>query len=168
MEYNLQKTLNSDYCDFDASNAIDFEIEQYDDITPGIGQIVQIDNIIVPIYHTSDLTIIVKDDSSEQLGAGVDVENVSNTVNKDNEATKDNERIIENSENEQNSKKRKVMDDGIHNSFLHPKMFKTKTLSIPQLENSIEIPKNDTKFTKKKETETREGKKSLKHKFNIY
>ena len=41
------------------------------------------------------------------------------------------------------------MDDGIHNSFLHPKMFKTKTLSIPQLENSIEIPKNDTKFTKK-------------------
>ena len=41
----------------DYSRVNGVEIEQYDEITPGIGQIIQIDNIIVPIYHTSDLTI---------------------------------------------------------------------------------------------------------------
>ena len=49
MEYNLQKTLNSDYFDYD-SNVTDFEIEQYDEITPGIGQIIQIDNPIFTMY----------------------------------------------------------------------------------------------------------------------
>ena len=172
MEYNLQKTLHSDYFDFDSSNAIDFEIEQYDEITPGIGQILQIDNIIVPIYHTSDLTTIVKDDSSEQLGAGGDISHLSTTENKDNESTQDNESttdnetIIENSGNEQNSKKRKIIDDGIHSSFLHPKMFKTKTLSLPGTSN--ENQKNETKLTKKNETQVQQSKKSLKHKFNVY
>ena len=156
MEYNLQKTLNSDYFDFDSSNAVDFEIEQYDEITPGIGQIVQIDNIIVPIYHTSDLTTIIKDDSSEQLGAGVDVDS---TVAGDNELPTNNETIIENSDNElnTNNKKRKVVDDGIHSSFLHPKMFKTKTLSFAA--NDGENLKTDSMLPKKKKQTLKMGKK---------
>ena len=164
MEYNLQKTLNSDDFDYDSTHAIDFEIEQYDEITPGIGQIVQIDNIIVPIYHTSDLTTIVKDDNSEQLGAGIN----DNAMTENNESTEtENEVIMDNntskeSENGENGKKRKIMDDGIHSSFLHPKMFKTKTLSL-NVESSNENHKN----VKKKEV-LKEGKKSLKHKFNIY
>ena len=63
-------------------------------------------------------------------------------------------------------KKRKIIDDGIHSSFLHPKMFKTKTLSLPGTSN--ENKKNETKLTKKNETQVQQSKKSLKHKFNVY
>ena len=168
MEYNLQKTLNSDYFDYD-SNVTDFEIEQYDEITPGIGQIIQIDNIIVPIYHTSDLTTIIKDDSSEQLGAGVDTSNEIDNESLDTESPtlksmlSESEKTLDDkeSESEQNTKKRKIIDEGIHSSFLHPKMFKTKTLVL----NSKPEDKNDTN---KKKSDQKDGKKSLKHKFNIY
>ena len=73
MEYNLQKTLNNE-SDYESNHLIDFNIERFEDETPGIGQIVPYDNFIVPLHHNSDLTTIFKESITEQLGGGQEIE----------------------------------------------------------------------------------------------
>jgi hypothetical protein len=165
MEYNLQKTLGTEI-DFEM-NIFDGESEVYDDIIPGIGSIVAMNDIIVPLYHNSNFTTIVKEDDSEQLGGGQN-EKTDNDNDNQVQSIDESVNIIENKDI---SKKRKEgeIDEGIHESFLHPKMFKTHSISLNggiEKNNKIEKMKSERKAVGPK---TPVSKKSVqKHKFNVY
>lgn len=58
---------------------------------------------------------------------------------------------------EYNSKKRKILGDGVFQSFMHPKKFKTGKIEL----------KSDSEPQEKKETKTSTLSKVSKHKFNI-
>ena len=159
MEYNLQKTLDTTEFDFD------FESQIFDDEIPGIGQVVPFDNVIVPLYHNADLTTIIKGDNSEQLGSG----NVKETSEIDEGGQKSDNEVLPdeqlNTDVETNTTseietgtKRKQLDNSIYESFMHPKMFKTKTVEFtPQVSQVLTKTNNDLK----------ENSKKLKHKFKI-
>ena len=170
MEFNLQKTLN-DNGDFDSYNGDDYSVDILDAVTPGIGQIVPDDTFIVPLYNNSDLTTIMKTDNenSDQIGGGSDEispdsQDVSESLNKNDEKINENastSKINVEFENDSNlERKRKQMDPEIYQSFMHPKMFKTNTLTFDATE------KKDLK--KVGEKKKLFGGKSTKHKFNIY
>ena len=146
----MQKTLNNDDTDFEF-NGDDFGVELFEEGTPGIGYIVPDDNIIVPLYNNSDLTTIMKEDNAEQLGSGLKEEepkdqNESNTnVETKEKAESENTNISKDLNTDMKTgTKRKEMDDSIHESFMHPKLYKTKTYI---LENE------NTKTNTKKESE---------------
>ena len=122
MEYNLQKTLNNE-SDYESNHLIDFNIERFEDETPGIGQIVPYDNFIVPLHHNSDLTTIFKESITEQLGGGQEIE--QEKIVPSDENIEMNEVTPAKSENESDkneSTKQKNMDSAIFESFMHPKM----------------------------------------------
>ena len=122
MEYNLQKTLNNE-SDYESNHLIDFNIERFEDETPGIGQIVPYDNFIVPLHHNSDLTTIFKESITEQLGGGQEIEQEKIVPSDENiEMNEETPAKSENESDKNESTKRKNMDSAIFESFMHPKM----------------------------------------------
>ena len=159
MEYNLQKTLNNE-SDYESNHLIDFNIERFEDETPGIGQIVPYDNFIVPLHHNSDLTTIFKESITEQLGGGQEIEQEKIVPSDENiEMNEETPAKSENESDKNESTKRKNMDSAIFESFMHPKMFKTKVVSL----DSKALSKN----TEKKIESQPKDKKGPKHKFKI-
>ena len=136
MEYNLQKTLSNE-TDYESHYPIDFNTECFEDLTPGIGQIVPYDNFIVPLHNNSDLTTIFKEPIVEQLGGGQEIEDKDETSGIDAEINSENNEIQDKTNDKSVEKvqniegvKRKNMDSAIFDSFMHPKMFKTKFVSL--------------------------------------
>ena len=163
MEYNLQKTLN-DNSDFDSYNGDDFSTDLFDSVTPGIGQIVPDDDFIVPLYNNSDFTTIMKEDNLdtlEQIGGGQD-EDLEQQENDQSSEAITQTNLTDSSELE---RKRKQMDPEIYESFMHPKLFKTNTLSF---DSHKKEKKKDLKTEKEKEKIKQIGGKASKHKFNVY
>ena len=165
MEYNLQKTLNNE-ADYESNHLIDFNIERFEDETPGIGQIVPYDNFIVPLHHNSDLTTIFKESITEQLGGGQEIDEKEETTPLDNndKTFEIQEENVEKSgsnnlKKNESTTKRKNMDPAIFDSFMHPKMFKTKLVSLDS--------NSQSKNTVKK-NESSVEKKLPKHKFKIF
>ena len=160
----MQKTLNNE-SDYESNHLIDFNIERFEDETPGIGQIVPYDNFIVPLHNNSDLTTIFKESITEQLGGGQEIEEKDmNSTDEIDQSNEMNKVPTEKSDNDINKKnettKRKNMDSAIFESFMHPKMFKTKLVKL----DSKSLTKNTAKKT---ESEPQEKKVSQKHKFKI-
>ena len=162
MEYNLQKTLSNE-SDYEFHYPIDFNTESFEDLAPGIGQIVPYDNFIVPLHNNSDLTTIFKEPTIEQLGGGQEIDKNDETYENTNEVQEEtNEKSNENIKNFEPTK-RKNMDSAIFESFMHPKMFKTKLVSLEKnvtTKNTVKKPSEETKPPEKT--------KSQKHKFKIY
>ena len=105
MEYNLQKTLNNE-SDYESNHLIDFNIERFEDETPGIGQIVPYDNFIVPLHNNSDLTTIFKESITEQLGGGQKIEEKDmNSTDEIDQSNEMNKVPTEKSDNDINKKK---------------------------------------------------------------
>ena len=153
MEYNLEKTLDFDI-NYESPN--DFNIDLFEDFMPGIGQIVPFDNIIVPLYNHSDLTTIIKENNLEveQSGGGLE---------SDDELNQNSEDQLNEVNTNENPNKRKIIDEAIQNSFMHPKMFKTKIITLDTA--SIEKPKKNVSQQLSVESPKMSFKK---HKFKIY
>ena len=172
MEYNLQKTLSNE-TDYESHYPIDFNTECFEDLTPGIGQIVPYDNFIVPLHNNSDLTTIFKEPIVEQLGGGQEIEDKDETSGIDAEINSENNEIQDKTNDKSVEKvqniegvKRKNMDSAIFDSFMHPKMFKTKFVSLDK--NVVNTSSKNTVKKNNEQTEPPEKKKSQKHKFKIY
>jgi hypothetical protein len=71
-----------------------------------------------------------------------------------------NSEVMSNPE-EYNSKKRKILGDGIFESFMHPKKFKTGKIEFKS------EPKSEPKGKKESTSKTLSDSKLSKHKFNI-
>ena len=159
MEYNLQKTIepnllmhsmpNSTYPSLSAYPATDY-------VNPGIGQISKLYSFIVPLHNHQfqhEIRKSSKEDdlteSNEQLGAG----------EKDSEV-----KILD----KLNEKKRKLLGDGVYDSFMHPKAFQTKKvfLNADQVggESKHKHEKNSNIVTEKESTQN----KKVNHKFQFY
>ena len=168
MEYNLQKTL-IDSTDFDSYNGDEYSVDIFDSITPGIGQIVPDDNFIVPLYHNSDLTTIMKEDNLDTIqigGGGPDVELTekdSEIENHTDETPSTSKSNLETPLLATQERKRKQMDPEIYDSFMHPKIFKTNTLTFESKSSEFFFLK-----TRRQRQKKQFGGKVSKHKFNIY
>jgi hypothetical protein len=165
MEYNLQKTIeqnlfcrtfpNTSYPSLTPYPAIDY-------VNPGCGGINKLYSFYVPLFsqHVSSYQIKKQSDinsleiEKEQLGEG----------NNDEEST---------NEDVSNAKKRKLVGESIYDSFMHPKVFKTKKLYLSGNEKS-QIEEKEKQSPKSKEQNTLKGdgkkskKTSHKHKFQFY
>jgi hypothetical protein len=155
MEYSLQKNLESNimfaslnntsmHPHFSAMPAKDF-------CTPGVGKLAtNLYAFYVPIFGRSSPYEIKKIAANpDQVGSG----NVSNVniepQNQDQESVS-------------NQNKRKL-DDGVAESFLHPKMIKTKTIILKPVPKAPKVQKDD------KLTTGGLGKvKSSNHKFQFF
>jgi hypothetical protein len=129
MEYNLQKSLESNFI----FSSLLSSSHQYprlsaqpskDFVTPGVGKLANLYSLYVPLYGSSppyEIKKVTESADSAQIGAG----NVTNEPI--------NEPIINEPDFSQisplKSSKRKL-DDGIAESFLHPKIIKTKTIRL--------------------------------------
>jgi hypothetical protein len=67
---------------------------------------------------------------------------------------------MSNNPEEDNSKKRKLLGDGVFESFMHPKQFKTGKIVLNS--ETKKEPKQKESFSK-----TLTAKKQTKHKFNV-
>jgi hypothetical protein len=150
MEYNLQKTIETGMFGHRIPNSTYPRLTEYpaiDYVNPGLGQVSRLFSFYVPLYAESSSHQIKKTNNKEteeieQQGMG-DVEEIQKTVNEDD--------IVS------NNKKRKLMDNGVYDSFMNPS-FKTKKVF---LKNEPQKP-----YTEKKEV--LKTKKSMQHKFQFY
>ena len=138
MEYNLIKTLETNFGYVAEEHLIMTPFPADLSIVPGIGQIVNNLSIVIPLHNTHDLTTLSKKSEFEtteniQEGGGNNSESVNATEN----AT---ERNTSNEESESipfNEAKRKAMDETIYKSFMHPKMFKTSSLNLDKTPTNV-------------------------------
>jgi hypothetical protein len=168
MKFNLYQTIDN----FDIVDET-FEI---DNSLPGIGQLVQDTSFVVPLHNFSNLTTLEKklNLDSEQTGAGLDNQETNldtgkDTIDNETETNKDYTKK-EKAPLEFNEQKRKHMDEGVYESFLNSKMFKTNSIKLsPKAEKSKQqnVSGTGTSSNTKKITENIE-KKSVKHKFNVF
>lgn len=121
MEYNLQKTLNAQ------SNSFSLHLTGFpsnDLVTPGFGQLVNHFSMYVPLNASPSIHTVVKEkEEILQEGRGAD------------SAKNDEKKILD----ELNSKKRKLLEDPIYESFIHPKVIKTESIRIEKKVNYLHI-----------------------------
>jgi hypothetical protein len=170
MEFNLFKTLTN----FDISKEESFSM---DNGLPGIGQLVQDYSFIVPLHSHSDLTTMEKksnlDVDNDQTGAGQD-ESESNETTITDSIDKNGLNSKEKEPLEFNERKRKNMDEGVYQSFLNSKMFKTNSVKVFPKGGGLKHEKSETSTKIDKEVEKvpnkieKEKKQIVKHKFNVY
>jgi hypothetical protein len=163
MEYNLIKTIKSNYGYIAEEHIVMTPFPADLNIVPGIGQIVNNLSIVIPLHNKHDFTNISKKsefevNESDQLGAGNETENLNEPqTNSSNENT-ETEAIPF------NELKRKSMDETVYQSFMHPKMFKTNSLNLDNVKTPTTVSANQT-TTKSNQTKNYQPK--MKHKFNI-
>lgn len=129
-----------------------------DYVNPGIGFVTKIFDFYVPLYSQNysyaiekkdnDGDEIINDiiDAEKQAGKG-EPENIAEAIDESNNVERDQNESVQSS-----NKNKKRLDDGIFESFMHPKI---KTAKIEfNSEKKISKIKNN-------------GNKSVKHKFNI-
>jgi hypothetical protein len=147
MEYNLQKSINPSLNDLLLPAHVKTPLTAFpakDYVTPGIGQITSLYSFIVPLYSEISPYNIKKQVEviqGDQIGSGIDPSTTdpsTSTSSSDppliNEAQKNDETKLY---LEGNDRKRKLLDDGIEQSFLHPKVFKTKTVNLEQKSQAV-------------------------------
>jgi tRNA U38,U39,U40 pseudouridine synthase TruA len=160
MEYNLLKTIepsfmasmmpSSTHPILTNSPAIDF-------VNPGFSHISRLYSFYVPLHNDSNIYKIQKqaDNESEieQTGSGNQISETAKNV-PDNEIQFD-----DNNPEKFNEKKRKLLGEKVFDSFMHPKKFKTKTISLEK-----KMPKTTEKQMQKLEKK----KKNVAHRFEFY
>jgi hypothetical protein len=107
-----------------------------DYVNPGVGQISRIYSLFVPIHSNSSPHLIEKvNDVTDQEGEGE-----GNVMDEDEGELiphKESESDLEmNEEFNQNEKKRKNIDNGVIESFLHPKRIKIGEIIMPKKEKN--------------------------------
>ena len=159
MEYNLLKTIESNIGQFVPNESYP-RLSAYpanDFVNPGLGQICRLHEFYVPLYAQPNLHAKQKKEPLENLeGSGIE-ENKAETESV-NEI--ENENITDQMKQdpiEFNLEKRKRLGSAIHESFLHPKLIKTDTLSLKKSKSE--------KLTKPKATIS--PKEPIKHKFKF-
>ncbi len=125
-----------------------------DYINPGVGQIAQIYSLFVPVHSNNAPHLIEKvNDVLMQEGEGEeqndDIKSTSGTF----ETSQDTDMAIP----EDSERKRKNMDDGVNDSFLHPKKIKIGEILLPK--------KEPQKLLKKEMNSKKESK--ITHKFKL-
>jgi hypothetical protein len=162
MEYNLLKTIepnfmasmmmpNSSYPNLTNFPAIDF-------VNPGVGQITQMYSFYVPLFNDANIHKIQKQDENEleQIGLGKDITEPQNNE------TSDDIQIDNDDPLKFNERKRKLLGEGVFDSFMHPK-FKTKTISLEKKSSRKEEKPKD-----KIQTKAEKRKKNVSHHFEFY
>ena len=159
MEYNLQKKIepnllpqmpNSTYPVLTSYPAFDY-------INPGLGQISRLYSFYVPLFNDSNVHKIEKEingNESNQSGAGKnEIETTQIGTGKNDETSEiqlKNDDLIEDPE-KFNERKRKILGDGLFDSFLHPKTpFKIKKISLEKPKKKVE--KNEKTQNQKKKS----------------
>ena len=172
MEYNLLKTFETNF-GYSGEN----DIFSDDLVLPGIGQVLNFNSLIVPLHNAEGLTAITKQSDFEidQLGAGIEAGSNEEENDNDIDASLENsangiqtKTQVEDSDLLLNERKRKQLDSSIYQSFMHPKMFKTKKINVDK--TSIKIPKEIKSEQKKIVANPINGGsvKKVKHKFTLY
>jgi len=150
MEYNLLKQIepnfltpmaNSTYPTLSAYPAIDY-------VNPGLGQISRLYSFYVPLFNNDSTYKIEKTTGSkvsEQLGSGVTTET---------DETPSIDPITF------NNRKRKLLGDGVFDSFMHPHFVKTKKISLEKTEKKPKQVPQKTENEKKPKAEM--------HQFKFY
>jgi hypothetical protein len=125
MEYNLQKTIeqnifhsipNSTYPILTQYPATDF-------VNPGLGQVSRLYSFYVPLFAQKSSSYEIKKSSTDEEKDPIEIEQTG-MGEEDISETEDN--IL----NQLNERKRKKMDDGVYDSFTHPKVFVTKKILL--------------------------------------
>jgi hypothetical protein len=157
MEYNLLKTIEPNLglqmCPIRNPHLTPYPAIDY--VNPGLAQSARLFSFYVPLYSNQSPFNIRKEENDSSLlqeGGSQDPEN---------ETSSDSEMNID--PIEFNSKKRKLMGEGIQSSFLHPKIV---TDSI-DLEPKSKVKKKSTTFNSEN-TKVKIGKgQNVKHKFQF-
>jgi hypothetical protein len=143
MEYNLQKALESNYVfshflstrqpypHLSTQPARDY-------VTPGVGKLTSLYPLYVPVYGSSPPYEIKKSVDVEQIGTGNgNVSDVSSSVplqepiqEKITKPIKVKVPLQEPIQEKITNPIKRKLDDGIVESFLHPKIIKTKTIRL--------------------------------------
>jgi hypothetical protein len=155
MEYSLLKTIEPNLglqmCPVRNPHLTPYPAIDY--INPGLGHAARLYSFYVPLHATeSPFNITKKEEQalSQEGGAKDTVEDTDNVSVLDNDPTQFNER------------KRKLMGDAVHSSFLHPKILTGQI----DLEPQSKVKKKNEIF--KSENLTKLGKgKNVKHKFQF-
>jgi hypothetical protein len=168
MEYNLLKTIETNYGFISEEEIIMTPYPSDIQIIPGIGQIINNLSIVTTLHHNVDATISTKKsvfDSSEnnQLGAGNSEQEIEDNEND----TKDNTVSENSTQIAFNEQKRKAMGDEVYESFMHPKMFKTNSVTLNNQKEKVNTPTKLAKTVVQKSKELSNSKTKLKHKFNV-
>jgi hypothetical protein len=174
MEYNLQKQITSS--DFhlivpSSSRPSLTSFPARDFVTPGVAQITSLYSFYVPLYSESSLYNIQKNQNIDliqgnQVGSGVEKE-MQDLAQDETLINTPNETLI-NKPNESleslNADRKRKLSEGIEHSFLHPKIFQTKTVHIEQKSHPKKL-KPDIKADTSKPKTSKET--VIKHKFKI-
>jgi hypothetical protein len=164
MEYNLLKTIETNYGYTGEDDIIMTPFPSEMSIIPGIGQVINNLSIIVPLYNTHELTNVTKkcefESEKNQLGLGNETEILD----------KANDHVVSDSDNKPsetsipfNDNKKRLLDESVYESFMHPKMFKTNSII---LDNS-KVKKAKTETSTKEKLEKTPSDLKIKHKFNV-
>jgi hypothetical protein len=170
MEYNLIKTIETNYGYTDDDQIIMTPFPANLTIMPGIGQIVNNLSIVMPLHNNTELTNISKKSEFEntqidQSGGGNDndIDNSTNSTDTLTDSSKATSEVIP-----FNELKRKSMDETVYQSFMHPKMFKTNSLNLAKnTKTAINVSAKET-LEKEKTEEKKNAQSKTKHKFNVY
>jgi hypothetical protein len=154
MEYNLQKSITSSLNDlllppYGRQPLTSFPARDY--VTPGIGQITSLYSFVVPLYSEISPYNIKKQVEiiqGDQIGSGTESSTIepstslpmSSTVSPLMNDPKESVEVETKPNIEENERKRKLLGDGIEQSFLHPKVFKTKTVTLEQ-KSKVAVPR---------------------------
>jgi hypothetical protein len=158
MDYSLLKEIEPNLGPFPGYGLRLSSTPSKDYINPGVGQISRIYSLYVPLHLNNSPHVIEKvNDVMTQDGEGGDSEGGDFT---NEESTSDNLDSETNEEHVLNEKKRKLMDAGISDSFLHPKRIKIGEILLPK---TVKSEKN----TKKLSTKPNEIQSKITHKFKI-
>jgi hypothetical protein len=163
MEYNLLKTIEPNLglrmCPSQNPRLTPYPAVDY--VNPGLGQAARIFSFYVPL-HTNQSTYTIEKKEDEALSQeGGSQESTS----KDSNSTSFDDAMHDNNIDpiEFNSRKRKLMGDGIQSSFMHPKIV-TGTI---ELEPQSKVKKKN--ITVKPEEKNKTGKgQTVKHKFQFH
>ena len=172
MEYNLLKSIEPN-CGIRVPNEKFPNLTPFpaaDYINPGLGQISRLYSFYVPLYSRKNLHTLQKQapntnaESLEGFGSAEEKTEVKNDVKEDIVDSSEKDEIesqLQSNPLEFNANKRKKLGDGIHESFLYPKIIKTDKLFLPS--NNTKRDKKETTFERK----TNKSDKPVKHKFAI-
>jgi hypothetical protein len=168
MEYKLLKTIETNQMNLIPKQPLPRLTPYPSDncVNPGLGQIARLYSFYVPLYSRSNLHTIKKHEPNVEA---VNQEGKGNETDEDlkneNPTFSQNESDLQNDNNltplDYNERKRKLMDLGVHESFLHPKLIKTDKIVF-----SKSHVKTDSKELNKN-TEKKPNVKYLKHKFQF-
>jgi hypothetical protein len=157
MDYSLLKEIEPN---FGPPASFGFRLSSTpskDYVNPGVGQISRIYSLYIPMHSNNSPHLIEKvNETLEQEGEG---ESKDDYPMSDAEELKGNESdTSENNDSTIIDKKRKKMDEGIRDSFLHPKRIKI---------GEILLPKKEPNIRKKPRIQTVKSDSKVSHKFKI-